>query len=573
MNKEFIELLKSRVSIVDLVSKKTKLTRKGRDYFGICPFHSEKTGSFKVDPVKGFYYCFGCGKHGDIFNFVMECDNLPFNLALEKVASYADLEMPKATKKESTKNIDSNKIQFAILKKIQEIFLINLDKIKSGIIRDYLAMRGITEKDIKKFQIGYADKNIDIYSLLRKSSFSDADLINSGVFFCENYSGRVRNKFDGRLTFPIKNVSGKCIGFGGRSVNGELPKYLNSPETRIFKKKENLYAYDLAKTGTYKDLIIVEGYLDVISMHRAGFDKTVATLGTAIGEEQIDLCWRISDNPIILLDGDNAGIKAAYRLLLRIMPKLSPGKSFRFAIIPDGDDPDSIITTRGIKSMQDILDSAYQLKDWLWTSSFVLHPSETPEQKGAILESINSSIDTILNANIKYLYKKWFKEKKNEFLFSQKKYVNTTKINKVSSRLEKYQEILLALIIKNPHIIDEVIEMFSTVEFSNTIYDSVKCIILREYSEKNNIDDIVEKIYNSLDILSRNDFLFDMSGCDEHIIVQEWKNAYNEYLACVAFKNEIVSASENLEKTFSEDAWVKFKALKETALDLKNKKY
>ena len=572
MNKEFIELLKSRVSIIDFVSKKTKLTRKGRDYFGVCPFHNEKTGSFKVDPDKGFYYCFGCGKHGDVFNFVMESDNLPFNLAVEKIASYAGLEIPKLEREETTA-VRYNKRQIAVLNAMQELFSINLQKARSRTISDYLAMRGITAEDIRKFNIGYADKNVDMCFLLRKAGFSDFDLLNSGVFIRESYNSRIKNKFDGRLMFPIKNQYGQCIGFGGRSINGEMPKYLNSPETQIFKKKENLYAYDLAKNGTYKDLIVVEGYLDAIAMHRSGFDKTIATLGTAIGEAQIDLCWRISNNPIVLLDGDNAGIKAAYRLLLRIMPKLSPGKSFNFAVIPGGDDPDSIIIKSGAKGVQDILDSSYKLNDWLWTASFALYPSETPEQKGAVLESIDNAINSIENSNIKYLYKKWFNAKRSEYLFSKQKSENKTKIGRVLSNLEKYQEILLALIIKNPHIISEVIEMLSVVEFSNNTYSSIKQIILREYSEKNSIDDIIEKLYNSFAVLSQDSFLFGMSNCDDSEILQEWKNAYNEYLTCVDFKSEIASASENFEKTFSEDAWVKFKALKETALDLKNKKY
>lgn len=560
--KEFLNTLRARVPIVDVVSQKTKLTKRGHDYFGLCPFHSEKTGSFKVDPVKGLYYCFGCGKHGDIFTFIMDSEHVTFMEAAEKLAVSIGLEVPKFTKQADNKYQSTYKL----MEEIQIFFEESLEHCSDPSVSNYLRYRGISKEDIGKFHIGFAGNNQNLFNYLKKKSFKEDDLIKSGVFFrCGIY---LKNKFDKRLIFPIFDIRGKCIGFGGRTLVNEEPKYINSPETEIFKKNENLYGYHLARKGTYKDLILVEGYLDVISMHRAGFDKTVAGLGTAIGENQIDLCWKISDEPIVLLDGDAAGIKAAYRFMLRVLPKLSPGKSFRFATIPNGDDPDSVVLTGGAQKMQTILDGAVPLQEWLWRAGFSLFPSDTPEQKSAILQTIKEHIDTIENKSIKYLYKQWLYEKSKNMLFgkTKKNSGSQRKINFVYSNTEKYQQILLALVMKCPYILDRNIERFAEITFINKRYEDIKEMILKQYSEKNNIDDVKEKLYNvEYDFLQRVSSYtrINFEETDRQTILHEWESAYNNYFAIQKAKEQIKLTKDDFRSSFSIEDWNKFKALKE----------
>lgn len=560
--KDFLNALRARIPIVDVVSQKTKLTKRGHDYFGLCPFHSEKTGSFKVDPVKGLYYCFGCGKHGDIFTFVMDSEHVTFMDAAEKLAASVGLELPKFTKQDDSKD----RSIYRLMEEIQIFFENSLKHCSDPSVLNYLQYRGISKEDVDKFHIGFAGSNQDLLSYLKKKHFKESDLIKSGVFF--KHGVYLKNKFDKRLIFPISDIRGKCIGFGGRTLTKEEPKYLNSPETEIFKKNENLYGYHLARKGSYKDLILVEGYLDVISMHRAGFDKTVAGLGTAIGENQIDLCWKISDEPIVLLDGDAAGLKAAYRFMLRILPKLSPGKSFRFATIPNGEDPDSVIVNGGAQKMQTILDAAVPLQEWLWTAGFSLFPSDTPEQKSAILQTAKEHIETIENKSIKYLYKQWLYEKSKSTLFGKTKKNSDSKkkINFVQSNAEKYQELLLAMVIKCPYILDGNIERFAEITFANRRYEDIKEMILKEYSEKNNIDDVKKKLYNiGDDFLQRvNSYTrINFEETDHQTILREWESAYNSYFAVQKAKEQINITKDDFRSSFSIEDWNKFKALKE----------
>lgn len=560
--KDFLETLRSRLSIIEVISKKTKLVRRGHDYFGLCPFHHEKTGSFKVDPARGLYYCFGCGKHGDIFTFVMESENILFSDAVEKLASSVGLDVPRIER-----HRDKDQSMYALLERIQFFFEDNLSETDNKGVLNYISYRGISLADIKKFHIGFANNTIKLITILKGAGFSDDELIKSGVFF--KYGMHLKNKFEGRLIFPIFNSSGRCIAFGGRTLTNEMPKYLNSPETEIFKKSENLYGYNLARKGQYKDLIIVEGYLDVISMHRVGFDKTVAGLGTAIGEGHIDLCWKICDEPIVLLDGDSAGIKAAYRFMIRILPKLEPGKSFKFAIIPNDEDPDSIIVKGGVKNMQTILNNAMSLQAWLWRSSFSLFPSETPEQKTAVLQKIRDNIETIQNKSIRLLYNKWFNSQTSELLFKKSeknKNVFTDKISAIVPNSEKNQEILLALVIMYPYILDVVIERFVEISFENPRYKIIRDQILKEYNEKNNIDEIKEKIYNS-----EYEFLIKVKSYiglnfeeDETLdrVLQEWNRAFDSYFSTKIADKEFGETKQKFKSSFSIEDWNKFKALK-----------
>lgn len=568
---DFIDVLRSRVSIVDVVSRRVKLTKKGHNYVGLCPFHHEKTGSFTVDSIKGFYHCFGCGESGNIFNFVMKSENIGFMEAVERIAEFANLAVPKF-KHEATAD-ESKTITFAMnfIKNYYEDKRKNSNNKK---LADYISLRGISNSSLEKFEIGYAD-SYDLYKSAISSQISQEVLQKTGVFY--QYNGLYKDKFQNRLIFPISDQFGKCIGFGGRSIEGEEPKYLNSPETDIFKKSDNLYGYHLAKKGKYKDLILVEGYMDVVTMHDAGFDKTVACLGTTISERQIELCWKITDAPIVMLDGDLAGIKGAHRWLLRILPKLQPGKTFRFVKIPNDNDPDSAIKQGGVQYMVDIIKTAVSLQDWLWNSSFILRPTQTPEDTASVLKYILDAIESIQDDTIKSLYKTWFSQKKRDFLFKRsyrnksKNEQDEIKVSAIPSKMVKFQEILLVTIINHPNILDSVIESFISLDFQNSSYSWIQKEIIKEYEKNNNIENVIKKIYNKGVFMQANlrTGFWNKNSSDENAL-EGWTNTLDKYIKFTSGKSELGDIVSELEKSLSYSDWQRFKAVKSALL--KNKR-
>lgn len=564
---DFLDTLRSRISIVDIVSRRVKLTKKGHNYVGLCPFHHEKTGSFSVDSIKGFYHCFGCGESGNIFNFVMKSENVGFMEAVERIAGLANLAVPKF--KRNTQTDENRTVTFA-MNFIKEYYIQKRKNSCSNILSEYIALRGISEGSLEKFEIGYAD-SYDLYKSAISAGISKEVLQKAGVFF--QNSGSYRDKFHNRLIFPICDQFGKCIGFGGRSINGEDPKYFNSPETDIFKKSDNLYAYHLAKKGKYNDLILVEGYMDVVTMHDAGFDKTVACLGTTISERQIDLCWKIADSPIVMLDGDLPGVKGAHRWLLRILPRLEPGKTFRFAQIPNNNDPDSAIKQGGAQYMADILKTAVSLQDWLWNSSFILRPTKTPEDTASVLKYISDAIDSIKNNTIKTLYKNWFSKREREFLFKRtyrnkdKKESYEIKVDAIPSKIRKLQEILIVTIINHPNILDSVIERFIALKFQDSSYSWMQKEIIEEYEKNNDIENIVKKIYNK-GVFDRADLqtgFLNKNASDEEAL-EGWTNILDKYIEFTSGKSELYDIVNGLEKNLSYSDWQRFKAVKSALL-------
>ncbi|MDR0678124.1 MAG: DNA primase, partial [Holosporaceae bacterium] len=302
MNREFIEFLKSQIPIIDVVSSRIRIRKRGHDWFGLCPFHQEKTGSFKVDPIKGFYHCFGCGVHGDVIKFVQDFDKISFSEAIEYLAHQYGILLPSKEKA----FIDPHKPIYDAMAEMKNWFAKQLNESAGKTALKYLESIKISRASMEKFQLGFAPDNQELFQHLRGRGFSDDILLKTGVFNRSKYNHDMINRYRGRLIFPILVGSGKCVGFGGRILQEEnVAKYINSPETEIFTKSDHLYGYFFAKRGKTREIILVEGYLDVISMHQAGFDGTVAPLGTSISERQINLCWNVCNNPIISLDGDN----------------------------------------------------------------------------------------------------------------------------------------------------------------------------------------------------------------------------------------------------------------------------
>ncbi|GHU15991.1 hypothetical protein FACS189472_00050 [Alphaproteobacteria bacterium] len=579
MQREFVDFLKSKASIIEVISRKVKLTKSGRDWFGLCPFHSEKSGSFKVDPDTGQYYCFGCGAHGDVINFIMESEKLTFSESLEYLANMYGIPLPQKNNAPSDPKL---KI-YSALEAIKNWFMKELREKTGESARKYLASRKISNESAKKFQLGFAANSRGLIAHLQKERFFESTLLSTGVFFKSQYKNEIINRFDGRLMFPILDSSGRCIGFGGRAIEKtDAAKYINSPETEIFIKSEHLYGYSVAKRNRAKELILTEGYLDVVSMHQAGFDGAVAPLGTSISETQIRMCWKVCDNPVISLDGDSAGTKASYRWLDKILPIACPGKSFKFARLPQEADPDSLIFSGNAASLNDAIKNAMPMSQWLWEGAFLLHPSETPEQKAAIIKMAREKATFIQDASIRNLYIQDIKGRERD-LYRRKFVARENKINvrPVIAVKEKIEKIIVVTLINHPYIIDRVIELFVGLEFNDDQMRKLKNSILNCYNnhyvsgELEEYASSMSELAENITEISRDAVLhahFSGKDASDEEAVNECRTMCDRYSFGPAIDEDLQNAASRMESTFSDDDWQRLKALKKETLLNKGRK-
>ena len=351
---DIIEEVRMKNDIVDVVSQYVKLNKRGSTYFGLCPFHNEKTPSFSVTPAKQMYYCFGCGAGGNVFNFVMEYENYTFGEALKHLADRAGVQLPKIEYSgEAKKKAERRAALLEINKLAAGYFYYQLRRESGRQAHEYLTGRGLSEETIRKFGLGYSDKySDDLYKYLKSKNYSDELLRDSGLFNVDERRG-MYDKFWNRVIFPIMDVNNRVIGFGGRVMGDGKPKYLNSPETTIFDKSRNLYGLNVARTTRKNYLILCEGYMDVISMHQAGFTNAVASLGTALTSGHASLLKRYTQEVLLLYDSDDAGVRAA----LRAIPILrEAGVSSRVVNLKPHKDPDEFIKALGAEEFEKRLD-------------------------------------------------------------------------------------------------------------------------------------------------------------------------------------------------------------------------
>ena len=355
-NDDIVEEVRMKNDIVDVVSQYVKLTRRGSNYFGLCPFHNEKTPSFSVTPSRQMYYCFGCGHGGNVFTFVMEYENYTFREALEFLAKRVGMELPQMEYSPGAKErAEERAVLLEINKQAAQYYYYQLKKEHGRAAREYLAGRGLTEETIRRFGLGYSDKySKDLYLFLKEKGYDDSLLRDSGLFNHDEKNG-MYDKFWNRVIFPIMDVNSRVIGFGGRVMGDGKPKYLNSPETKIFDKSRNLYGLNAARTSRKNELILCEGYMDVITMHQAGFTNAVASLGTALTSGHAGLIKRYVNEVLLLYDSDDAGVRAA----LRAIPILrEAGIHSRVVDLKPYKDPDEFLKAMGTEAFEERLKNA-----------------------------------------------------------------------------------------------------------------------------------------------------------------------------------------------------------------------
>lgn len=387
---DIIEEVRMKNDIVDVISQYVKLNRKGSSYFGLCPFHNEKTGSFSVTPSKQMYYCFGCGAGGNVFTFVMEYENFTFGEALKSLADRAGVELPKIEySKEAREKADKRSKLLEINKQAAQYFYYQLRRENGAIARKYLLGRELSEETIKKFGLGYSDKySDDLYRFLKSKGYPDDLLRESGLFNVDERHG-MYDKFWNRVIFPIMDVNNKVIGFGGRVMGDGKPKYLNSPETMIFDKGRNLYGLNIARTTRKPYMILCEGYMDVISMHQAGFTNAVASLGTALTSGHASLLKRYTQEVLLLYDSDAAGIKAA----LRAIPILrDAGVNSRVVSLKPYKDPDEFIKNLGAEAFEQRLQEAMDSFMFRVEISEENYPMQEPQGQNRFFENCASML-------------------------------------------------------------------------------------------------------------------------------------------------------------------------------------
>ncbi|HVJ31511.1 MAG TPA: DNA primase [Terriglobia bacterium] len=403
----FLEELRQRVSITDVVGRKVRLIRRGHEASGLCPFHNEKSPSFTVSEDKGFYHCFGCGAHGDVIGFVMNSDGLDFRNAVEKLAGEAGLVVPQESP-ESRDRAEHQATLTGVMELAAKFFEAHLGASSGKAGLDYLKKRGLTPETLKRFRLGYApDSRTALKVHLEKQAVPEALSVEAGLLIKPEEGGATYDRFRGRVMFPILDRRGQVIAFGGRILTDEKPKYLNSPETPLFHKGRVLYGLSLAQKPARdkNEVIATEGYMDVIALAQAGFPQAVAPLGTALTEEQIELLWRLVPEPILCFDGDAAGQKAAARAAERVMPILKPGLSLRFAWMPAGEDPDSLIKAQGPAAMRQILDRTEPLVEVFWRMALADRVLDTPERRSGFKRDLLAAVGRISDKSIQDAYR------------------------------------------------------------------------------------------------------------------------------------------------------------------------
>ena len=407
----FLDELRGRTSLSQVVGRKviwdTRKSNQGKgDMWAPCPFHHEKTASFHVDDRKGFYYCFGCQAKGDAISFVKETENVSFIEAVEILAREVGMPMP-ARDPQAQQKTDRRAALAEVLEQAVRFYRMSLQQQAAGPARDYLQRRGLGADALERFEIGYAPEGNALFAHLTGKGVEAQMIIDAGLAARPDDGRAPYDRFRGRIMFPFRDGRGRCISFGGRAMDPNArAKYLNGPETELFDKGRSLYNHAPAReaAGKGQPLVVAEGYMDVIALSVAGFEAAVAPLGTAVTEDQLRLLWRIADEPIVALDGDKAGIRAGHRVVDLALPLLEAGKSLRFAILPQGQDPDDLIRASGPKAMQALLDQALPMVQVLWARETEGQSFDSPERRAKLDKALRERIKTIRDPSIRGHY-------------------------------------------------------------------------------------------------------------------------------------------------------------------------
>ena len=518
----FLDELRTRTSLAQVIGRKVmwdqRKSNQGKgDLWAPCPFHQEKTASFHVDDRQGYYYCFGCHAKGDAISFIRETENVEFMEAIEILAGEAGMPMPARDPKAQEK-ADRRTQLTEVMEQAVKFFRLQLNTGAGHDARKYLAKRGLSDTTQEKFGIGFAPEGWqNLWDYLIGKSIPEDHILATGLGKPSTKGGKPYDTFRNRIMFPIRDSRGKTIAFGGRAMDpSDNAKYLNSPQTEIFDKGRSLYNFAPAReaSGKGNELLVAEGYMDVIALSDAGFGATVAPLGTAITEDQLHLLWRMSPEPIIALDGDTAGLRAAFRVIDLALPLVQAGQSLRFALMPEGKDPDDLVRSGGASAVQAVIDQSLPLVQLLWRRETEGQVFDSPERKALLDKVLREKTGLITDQSLRKHYDdalyqlkrdKFFQPRQNRqtgrWAAQSKAFNPETKGSFLATGQDNDQEILheavlLSVLIKVPEIIVDFEHLLETLDFYSDLHSLMRTILL-QYGH-NGVEVLEAEINNQL---------------------------------------------------------------------------
>ena len=574
--KEYLEEIKQRVKVSDVVGATVQLKRRGKEFVGLSPFSTEKTPSFTINDEKGFYHCFSSGEHGNIFDFLVKVEKLNFGDAVRKLAAKAGMPAFKFTKE----NIEVENKR----KKYDEILTIALQNYQKNFfenqfVKKYALDRGLTEEILSIFKIGYSGEyglNVSLFS-----NFNQKELIESGVFFHDEKNNKLIDRFKNRLIFPIFDYNNKVIGFGGRALGQNyLAKYINSPETEFFKKGFNLYNLNNAKSENKQSgiIFVVEGYMDAISLYQAGFKNVVATLGTAMTESHLNLVWRYFNDPVVCFDGDRSGQNAAQKISEKLIAFMKPGYSLSFLILPNGFDPDSFIRKNGKNNFESLLDQKIDIGNFIFENNLQNLQSTQPEERAGFEKKLIDTCLLIQDSTVKKYYVSFFKNKIFE-QFSNKKNKNIKPLNKtkeLTRKITRYSSFelkefsLMYLFLNNFTILRNQFEKVSLINFHNKNLEELRKVLINILGKIQTFKD-----FNLLKHLEENNFghvikdineFSSIKGISENLNDEKFDNFLKDLIEQVnnlKLQSKLHDAEESLSKNMNEAHYNELLSLKD----------
>jgi len=502
----FLDELRSRLQVSDVVGKRVPLQRGTKGEFkACCPFHKEKSPSFTVNDQKGFFHCFGCGAHGDVIGFVMQHDRLSFMEAIESLSAQAGLEVPKA-EPEDRARFERQKSLYDVVEAACAFFESELHGPAGRATRDYLKGRGLDGETVSRFRLGFAPADGGkLIRHLRGQGYQDAMMEEAGLVRRPEDGRDLYSFFRNRVIFPVADRRGRTVAFGGRIMEGDGPKYVNSPDNPLFHKGQLLYGLSRARQAASQGqtVIVAEGYMDVIALVKAGFEAAVAPLGTAMTEEQIVELWKMAPVPVLCFDGDEAGRRAAWRAMDRILPQLRPDHSARIAFLPQGEDPDSLIRgSGGGAAMAAVLDSALPLVRVLFDRQTTMHRLETPEGRAGLRAGIEAQARRIADSSVQGQYLADLRARFEEtYPFRPRRKEGDWRPGKppapIGPKPQSIQDeqddrvaicVLLQVLAMHPALGEEVGEGFAMVEISDPGLDSLRQTLLARIGDSHGRD-------------------------------------------------------------------------------------
>ena len=595
--KDFISEIKNRLKVSDVVGKHLKLIQRGSEFVGLSPFKNEKTPSFTVNDEKEFYHCFSTAEHGDIFSFLMKTKGLSYPESIELLARQAGLDPENGKVNDSTSRDDVKNVRLrAILEDAKIFYQENLKK--SSLPNNYLEKRQIDSDTFVKFEVGYiGNNNNDLFLYLKSKNHEIEDMVLLGLIKKSQYKENdYYDFFRNRLIFPIKNYKSQVIAFGGRALDDSNIKYINSSDSQIFKKSFNLYNINIAieDRRQLEQIYVVEGYIDVVSLHQNGFKTTVAPLGTAITKFQIESLWKYCKKPTIIFDGDEAGQKASLRAAKLCLSILKPGCSLRFCILPKDNDPDDYLKKNSINDFQKLIENALDLSDYIWMKEYKKFELSTPEEKADFDKNIKEIIKLIEDKTIAAYYNKYFNDRLNllkkqkitkTYNFKKfKSYSSASKETQMSERANFEQpesvtreKIIIYISIENLRISSKYIEELGSLGFNDDNLSKIcsKIVDFVSQSDKNlensslktylmnsGFQNTIRSIYQP-ELIKTYKLLINKNQSDLERSFEELINIQKRFLN----DDDLNQAASDLEKNMDEKSFENFVKLKKESLN------